>query len=524
MKRFVFSVLVGFLLTTFLPPSQGQSIDLAAPPAKTVEILSGFTVDNTPLMGYYFKNVGNAAQSGIDDFTISLPFNDDDLLFKDSIYLIQGEFILDNATFVKIVAGVNELPSRVLKIHGYDDTRFGSSVERAGDFDRDGINEIAVLAPLDGEGGKIYVIRVGLLPPNPALIDFGLPGDYEEYTLLTIEGTVEKPVREPMQPCGDIDGDGYSDILIAAPPFTFSSDGSEILGYVIYGGEDLSRQTIKMGELDSEQTLTVLMPDGDNPNIVSKRIFRNAGDVTGDGVNDLLISLGYRSVEPYASEMLVVPGGVRRTGMMKTTDLAQSGVKIRLTFFSGEQDSELSSIATGDADGDSISDIALGYGSASLIDSATPTGVIALVHGGFTVPSTLELDGSVDEPLTILGHSQPGARFGASMAARNGRLLAGAPGVTGALFTREQSGAVYEYYPDQLKKGLVSDTAGPLARRVIVGAFTDQQIGSSVAYFVGRNGMQYILTDALGNSAKPDRLGYLIPNTSNTDIGDWSLY
>ena len=86
--------------------------------------------------------------------------------------------------------------------------RFGLSLAKLGDLDRDGYDDLAVGAPYDQQGGSVFIFRGG-------------PNGIDEKPSQIIAG---KDVDPRLQGFGyslsgnvDLDGNGYPDFLVGAP-------------------------------------------------------------------------------------------------------------------------------------------------------------------------------------------------------------------------------------------------------------------------------------------------------------------
>ena len=116
---------------------------------------------------------------------------------------------------------------------------------------------------------------------------------------------------------GDTNGDGYDDLLIGA--YGYPSSSGKGRSYVVFGGPGVG----KTGDLllSSLNGANGFKLDGENNNDESSVSVGAAGDINGDGYNDLLIGADQYPSFNYKGRSYVVFGG---PSVGKSRDLLQS--------------------------------------------------------------------------------------------------------------------------------------------------------------------------------------------------------
>lgn len=136
-----------------------------------------------------------------------------------------------------------------------------SSIAAAGDVNGDGVPDILVGSPDDGSGGA-YAGKVRVFSGRDASV------------LRTFIGTTHEALGFAVAGIGDVDEDGYADVAASAPR-------KEDTG-LPYPAESVKVWSGRMGTL--LRTLTTAAPDVEFGYDLAR-----AGDVDGDGVQDILV-------------------------------------------------------------------------------------------------------------------------------------------------------------------------------------------------------------------------------------------
>lgn len=163
---------------------------------------------------------------------------------------------------------------------------------------------------------------------------------------------------------GDLDGDGYGELVIARTRQT--SSGTQALVHVFWGGPDFGTSMPPSSTLEGWYGGL----DGDNGG-VGLVTLSGAGDIDGDGRADLLVGVASGGVSAGGPGTVVLMyGGDRWEG---ARELRTAGPVLRDDTYGSEFGRTLAAI--GDTDGDGFDDFAIGA------PSFTQAGALYVFHG-----------------------------------------------------------------------------------------------------------------------------------------------
>ena len=318
--------------------------------AQTVNIQPLFTLDGSTQFGLFGVSVAGAGDvngDGFDDVIVGEPGDDPNGFYSGSATVFSGA----DGSELFAVEGQN----------AYDG--LGYAVAGAGDVNGDGFDDVIAGSPYDSATGAYSgTVRVFSGVDGSELFAFSSGGTDDGFGY-AVAGA------------GDANGDGFDDVVVGAP--YASPNGAYSGSATVFSGSDGS---------------VLFTVEGQSADDGAGFAVAGAGDVNGDGFDDLIVG------SPYASPNGVYSGSVRVLSGVDGSELFK--------FDGNSADDSLgrSVAGAGDVNGDGMDDIIVGAPYASPNGSYSGTAVVFSGADGSTLST---FDGS--NAFDISGYDVSGA-------------------------------------------------------------------------------------------------------------------
>lgn len=288
---------------------------------------------------------------------------------------------------------IDLLTSTILQKYSIFGEALTSTMDMSGDIDGDGINDVVIgissASPLGRpSAGAVYVLlgrakgqeNIDLTNVGPGFRMLGAhTNDYTGNSVST----------------GDVNNDGFSDVIIGANRASPLSRSDAGITYVIFGKSG-GFADIDLASLSSAAGYAIYGPAGTQSGTAVL-----ACDINNDGFADVITS--GRAVGTTAVSTFAVFG---KANGFANVDLASLSTSDGVRFTGNLNNYAVTSIGCGDVNWDNIDDLILGSPAANPL-SRTNAGLTTVVYGNSTISSTVNL-------LNVYNNSQGFSIYGAT--------------------------------------------------------------------------------------------------------------
>ncbi|NKB71187.1 MAG: T9SS type A sorting domain-containing protein [Candidatus Latescibacteria bacterium] len=390
----------GEVAVYFSPGTFAGAVDLARGPENVVTVFGEAAND---IFGIKTE-IADVDGDGVNDLLVGA-FYADGPAGPDAgkLYLISGRLLTDLlATGADLDLGRIPWPEGVSVYHGPEiGSRLGVWMA-AGDVDGDGAVDIVVGADEAlAQRGQVFVL------PGPQEMGQSVQLSDPPAGVVSVHGVDRRDHFGSCLVSADVDGDGYSDIVVGAGAYNTARNAYNRIGgagdgpnnerpnagemYVVFGGPALPLELDLSAGLGDAMVMYGADGGGDSPDRLGEELV--AADVNGDGTMDLLVGAyradGPGNSRPDAGETYIVFGAASLRS--RVIDMATPPDDVVVIYGSEAGAISGDALSAGDIHGDGYDDLFIGVPGDRGPLNRPGSGGIVVIAGGPTFPAAIDL-------------------------------------------------------------------------------------------------------------------------------------